>query len=113
MVDEDRLTAASWGGEPASRSPGISEARSREYYSLLQRAGGIKISARRGSAVEERIQFGMTMSFSLACGYAYSRVDLAPQLESLDKGRGNWRRNVSYYRKIEGNWNLECAMVDD
>jgi hypothetical protein len=114
MVEVDKFAGALWVSNSHDNPISISKARIIEYQLLLKQAGLTGIMRAGAGTVEDRIIFFTPSAFlsSEEKNYVFSRNALSPLLESLDKGRHEFKPYLSYYRQIEKHWYLEFANLN-
>jgi len=114
MVLEDKLDGTLWISTPDGSPATIPNPRAMEYKALLNQAGVIGVMRMEKGARKDQIIFFTPTPFLSTEEkiYVYSSSPPYPLLESLDKGRQEFKPYVSYYKHIEGNWYLEYAIVN-
>jgi hypothetical protein len=114
MVEGDKFAGVVWVSDSHDKPTGISKTRTMEYQRLLRQVGLRGIMRADAGTAEHRIIF-FTPSVFLSSeekNYVFSRNTLSPLLESLDKGRHEFKPYLSYYKQIEKYWYLEFANVN-
>ncbi|MDD5523155.1 MAG: hypothetical protein PHI84_20240 [Kiritimatiellae bacterium] len=109
MVLKDKLDGALWISDSGRDPVTMPNPRAMEYKALLRQAGAIGVMRIEKGAKKGQIIFFLSTSFwsTEEKTYVYSNIPLCPLLESLDKGRQEFKPYDSYYKHIEDNWYLE------